>query len=194
MSQPDTESDTDTEKSESAARKGPKKVPRGKPRLKLPSTAEGKSRWPTYAALAIAVIALAVAITAWFRPAHSGTPSFNDQQTADAKKSVCRAYTSVKQSVVVNTHMTNPNGDDPVGQLAVAANARLALLGGGQYLRDRLAAAPAAPAELAKAVTSMATTIEDLGIGYLSGESAVAQDPLRNDLNSEIGQIDALCA
>ncbi|MBO0865221.1 MAG: hypothetical protein J2P16_09135 [Mycobacterium sp.] len=169
-------------------------MPRGKPRMTLPSNSDGKSRWLTYLALAIAVVAVAVAIAAWFRPAHSSTTSFSDQQTADAKKSVCAAYNSVKRGVVMNTHLTNPHGDDPVGQLAVAANARLALLGGGQYLRDRLAAQPAAPADLSKAVTSMANTIQDLGIGYVSGESAFAQDPLRNDLNSEIGQIDAMCA
>lgn len=40
----------------------------------------------------------------------------------------------------------------------------------------------------------MAATIEDLGVGYLSGQSALAMDPMRNDLNSEIRQIDALCA
>lgn len=187
MSQPETDAGTDTEKRESAASNGPKK--------KVPhSTGEGKSRWPTYLALAAAVIAVAVAVAAWLRPAHSNTPSFNDQQTADAKKSMCTAYTSVHQAVVANTHMRNPHGDDAIGQLAVAANARLALLGGGQYLQDRLAANPATPADLAKAVTSMAATIEDLGVGYLSGQSALAMDPMRNDLNSEIRQIDALCA
>jgi hypothetical protein len=193
MPEPDT--DTDIEKGESASQKEPKKVPHGKPRLKLPRTGgEGKSRWPMYVSLAIAVIAVAVAIAAWFRPAHSSAPSFDGQQTTEAKKSVCTAYNSVKQAVVINTHMENPRGDDPVGHLAVAANARLALLGGGQYLQDRLAAAPAAPADLANAVTTMAKTTEDLGMGYLTGASSLALDPLRNDLNSEIGQLDAMCA
>lgn len=185
----------DTENAESATTTEPKKAPHGKTRMPLPPrTGDGKSRWVTYAALAIAVIAVAIAVAAWLRPAHSGTTHYNDQQTADAKKSVCAAYNSTKQAVVVNTHMANPNGADPAGQLAVAANARLALLGGGEYLRDRLAAAPAAPADLANAVTSMAKTTEDLGMGYLNGGSSFALEPLRKDLNNEIGQIDALCS
>lgn len=189
MSQPSA--DAETVDADTRAKKDPKKVPRGKPRLTLPSTGEGKTHWTRFLALAIAVIAVAVAVAAWFRPAHSGAPSYSEQQTADAKKSVCTAYDSTKRAVRLNTHMESP---DPIGQLAVAANARLALLGGGEYLQGRLAAAPAAPADLANAVSSMAKTIEDLAMGYLTGSSGFALDPLRKDLDSEIGQIDALCA
>ena len=146
------------------------------------------------AALAIAVIAAAIAIAAWLRPAHeSASPTFTDQQTAEAKTNICSAYTAVDQAVVANTHLANPIPNDPIGQLAVAADARLALLGGGAYLRDRLAAGPASPGDLAKALNSMANTIEQLGIGYLAGASNIVQDPLRHDLDSEITQMDELC-
>ena len=149
------------------------------------------SPWVTLAALAIAVIAVALAIAAWFRPAPS--PSFNDQQTAQAKTHVCSTYTAVRKGVVINTHLANPVPNDPIGQFAVAANARLALLGGGGYLRDRLAAEPAAPGDLAKAVDSMADTIEQLGTGYLADAPNDVLDPLRNNLNSQITQINKLC-
>lgn len=92
----------------------------------------------------------------------------------------------------MNTHMVNPDPNSPIGQLAVAANARLALLGGGAYLRDRLTAEPAAPAGLAKAVKSMANTLEELGIGYLAGLNSTL-GPLRNALDSEISQINGMC-
>ena len=83
-----------------------------------------------FAALAIAVFAAAVAITAWFRPAaESASPTFTDQQTTQAKTIVCSAFTAVHQGVVRNTHLTGVNPNDPAGQLAIAANARLALLG-----------------------------------------------------------------
>jgi hypothetical protein len=168
--------------------------PPTKGRWKVSTTGGRKSRWPTFAALAIAVVAAGLAIVAWFRPPHGASPTFTSQQIADAKTNVCSAYTAVQQGVVINTHLVNPRADDPIGTLAVAANARLALLGGGAYLRDRLAAEPAAPADLAKAVKSMANTIEQLGINYLAGASNLVQDPLRNDLNSEIAQINGLCA
>ena len=167
-------------------------VPEDGPAEPYPTKSGSKSsRWTTLAALAIALIALALAIAAWFRPAQSA-PTFTGQQTADAKTNVCSAYTAVHQAVVMNTHLANPDPKNPIGQLAVAANARLALLGGGAYLRDRLAAEPAAPADLTKAVTSMANTIEQLGVGYLAGLNSTL-DPLRQELNSEIAQINGVC-
>ncbi len=147
-----------------------------------------------FAALAIAVIAAAVAIAGWFRPApQSASPAFSDQQTAQAKANVCSAYTAVHQGVVRNTHLTDPNPNDPAGQLAIAANARLALLGGGAYLRDRVADEPATPADLAQAVNSIGSTIEKLGVGYLEAASNIVLDPLRHDLDSQVAQINKLC-
>jgi hypothetical protein len=151
-----------------------------------------KSRWPTFAALAIAVLALAIAGLAWFRPVQS--PAFTAQETADAKTNVCTASKVARQAVVTNTHLVNPRGNDQIGTLAVAANARLALLGGGAYLRDRLDAEPATPADLAKALKAMAGTMEQLGINYLAGSTSTAQDPLRNNLDKEIAAINKLCA
>jgi len=151
------------------------------------------SRWASFAALAIALIATAVAIASWFRPAPQPSPAFTDQQTTQAKTNVCSAYTAVHQGVVRNTHLADPNPNDAAGQFAIAANARLALLGGGAYLHDRLAAEPATPADLAQAVNSMGMTIEQLGVGYLEAASNIVLDPLRHDLDSQIAQINKLC-
>jgi hypothetical protein len=193
MSQPSAP-DADTTKAESSSPTDAVQASRGKARPSLSSTGQAMSRWIAIAALVLALIAVAIAVAAWFRPAHSGATHFSDQQTADAKKSTCTAYNSAKQAVVINTHMANPRPDDPAGQLAVAVNARLALLGSGQYLRDRLAANPATPGDLTNAVTSMAKTVEDLGMGYLNETSNFVLEPLRSDLNNEIGQLDAICA
>ena len=176
-----------THSTESEVEASPKKPHRSPPSWK-------SSRWPMYAALAIAVIAAAVAIAGWFRPApKNASPTFTDQQTTQAKTNVCSAYTTVHQGVVRNTHLADPNQNDPAGQLAIAANARLALLGGGGYLRDRVATQPATPADLAQAVNSMANTIEQLGVGYLAGATNIVLDPLRSDLDSQVKQINGLC-
>jgi hypothetical protein len=150
------------------------------------------SRWPTYAALALAVVATVLAALAYFLPAHhqASVP----QQDGDAKANVCSAYKGAHRSVVVNTHMESRNPNDAVAELSVATNARLALIGGGAYLKDRLASNTAAPADLANAVNSFANTIEQLGTNYLIGVAAELQDPLRKDLDSEVAQIDKLCA
>jgi hypothetical protein len=165
------------------------------PQDPLPVPPSGKwSRWPMFAALAIAAIALAVAVTTWFRPApDSASTTFTDRQTAQAKSNICSAYTTTHQGVVRNTHLADPNLNDPAGQFAIAANARLALLGGGAYLRDRVAAQPATPADLAQAVQSLADTIEQLGVGYLAASTPLVLDPLRHDLDAQVARINQLC-
>jgi hypothetical protein len=77
--------------------------------------------------------------------------------------------------------------------LAVATSARLALYGGGSYLRDHLTRAPATPADLAKAVDSLATTLEDLAVNYLAGATALLQDPLRHNLDGQLVDVDERC-
>jgi hypothetical protein len=145
---------------------------------------------PTLAALVIAVIAAVLAIAGWLWPMHEG-PSY--PQSGDAKTNLCAAYKVVHQAVVTNTHLATPGGKDPGGHLAVAANARLALLGGGAYLRDSLNAQTSPPADLAKAVDSFAGTIEQLGVNYLANAGNDAQVPLRRDLDSEIKTLNKLC-
>src|ERR1700730_18687560 len=149
------------------------------------------SRWPTYAALAIAVIAVALAALAYFHPAHKAASVA--QQGGDAKANVCSAYAAAHKAVVINTHMQSPNINDQVAELAVATNARLALIGGGAYLRGLIAANNAAPADLANAANSFANTVEQLGMNYLIQAGAAAQDPLRHDLDSQITQLNKLC-
>jgi hypothetical protein len=156
-----------------------------------PSGSAG-SRWPALAALALATVATVLAALAYFHPAHhqASVP----QQDGDAKANVCSAYKGAHRSVIVNTHMQSRNPNDAVAELSVATNARLALVGGGAYLKDRLAANTAAPADLADGVNSFANTIEQLGMNYLIGAAAEVQDPLRKSLDSEVTQLDKLCA
>lgn len=145
---------------------------------------------PLLAVLAIALVALGFAVAGWLRPAYEG-PRY--PQSGDAKTNLCAAYAVAHQAVVTNTHLANPGGKDPTGQLAVAANARLALLGGGAYLRDSLNSQTAPPADLAAAVNSLATTIEQLGVNYLANAGNDAQAPLRRDLDSEVATLKKLC-
>jgi hypothetical protein len=155
-----------------------------------PSERPKASQWITYAALALAVIAVILAALAYFGQKHNSA-SATAQQGGDAKANVCAAYASTRKAVVVNTHLQSPHPDS---QLAVAANARLALIGGGAYLSQRLAANTAAPADLANAANSLVNTIQQLGINYLDQAPPNIQDPVRKDLSNELSQIDKLCA
>jgi hypothetical protein len=151
------------------------------------------SRWSTFAALAIAVVALVLAGLAYFHPTHTGGTGV-PQQGGDAKANVCIAYLAAHNAVVINTHLQSPNPNDPTAELSVATSARLALIGSGTYLKERLAANSAAPTDLVNAVDALANTVEQLGINYLNRAKADAQDALRRDLNSQIGAADKLCA
>jgi hypothetical protein len=150
------------------------------------------SRVVTWGTAALAVVAVAVAVAAWFRAGH-GAPSYDENQTSQAKTSVCGAYDIVHQGVLKTTNKPNPNANDPVGALAVAANARVSLLGGGLYLRERVAAEPAAPGDLAKALNNLSTTLEQLGVNYLAETDNTAQTQLLQSLNGQFTQIDGLC-
>lgn len=153
------------------------------------------TRWIAPTGLLVGLIALILTLVQWFGPSShgSGPGTFSDQQAKAAKTSTCGAYTTVHRAVTTNTHLESPPDGGPLGPLTVATSARLALYGGGGYLHDRLASQPATPADLAKAVDSLATTLEDLAVNYLSGAAAITQDQLRHKLDGQIAAVDGLC-
>ena len=156
------------------------------------ATASSRSKlaqWIPLAALVIAVIAATAAVLGWFYPhksASSSAPTYSDQQTKDAKVQVCTAFMTVDRAVVRNTHLKNPPEGGPIGALSVATSARLALYGGGAYLRDQVNLNPAAPANLTKSANAVATTLQELGIGYLASAPEFTQDSLRQNLDGQI--------
>lgn len=143
------------------------------------------SRWVAPAALVIAVVAVALAIWALVS-ANSGTALAGDPKTR-----VCTAFGTVTTSVRMQTH--NDLGPDPVAQAAVAANARLALFGGGQYLVDMLDSET--PAELADAVRSFGNELQQIGMYALAGvaNSDPAQSARLTEADSTQKQIADLC-
>jgi hypothetical protein len=93
---------------------------------------------------------------------------YSDSQQADAKTKVCTAHAIVSNGVSLNTKMAPPGGDgDVTGQLAVAANARMSLFFGGEYLLARLD--PATPSELAGEVRTFANNLMDIGAAATAG-------------------------
>jgi len=130
------------------------------------------SRWVAPAALVIALIALGLVIWALVRSPSSEAKA---PPSDDAKAHVCAAFGTVRKAVSLQTNADV--GPDPVAKEAVAANARLATLGGGQYLLSLLD--PGIPSELADAVRSFAKDLQDVGMNQLAGVSG--QDPAQAD-------------
>ena len=121
--------------------------------------------------LVVAVAALVLSGWLLIRLVQEGTvisPNYSDTQRADAKQKVCAATDLVRKGVSLNTNLQPPGGpEDVTGSLAVAANARIALYDGGQYLLARTD--PATPPDLADAVTKFANLLMDIGAGSTSG-------------------------
>lgn len=126
----------------------------------------------------IALVALGLSSWALFRPAKSATSadatqpiestSYTAEQQAAAKAKICAAHGLVRDGVTLNTNLQAPGGpDNAVGTLAVAANGRVALLGGGQYLLANLD--PATPQQVADAVRPFALKLMDIGAAATAG-------------------------
>ena len=132
-----------------------------------PPPSRGPSRLPT--AIAIALIAVAVAIGAWFRPApkaeEPAAKTYSEQEVADAKKAVCEAYKKVDRALTATT--SRSNGGQPTDDVLISINVRLALTEGAQYLRTRLGEQPATPEPLAEAVRKATDAYQDIAIARL---------------------------
>ncbi|MBV8182964.1 MAG: hypothetical protein JO045_30085 [Mycobacterium sp.] len=127
------------------------------------------ARWPAFTALAIALIALAVGLVGWFRPApHSNQPppkpAYTQQQIADAKAKVCAAFGKLDRAGGVLITLSK-SSDELVG----AINTRQVFDVFSRYLLATLAEEPATPADLATAIREQATTLEEVVIDYQDG-------------------------
>lgn len=119
--------------------------------------------WAAPLAVLLGVIATALSVWALVSASSKGTDSA--ALPGDPKMRVCNAFETVARGVALQTH--NDLGADPIAQAAVASNARLALVGGGDYLLRQLDANT--PAQLADAVRSFARDLQDIGMNALAG-------------------------
>lgn len=191
---------------EHPAAAGPAAVPAASAAATLGSpvpttTLRNAPRWPGFAALAVALIALGLAIAGWFRPipvprnasTAPATHTFTEQQIAAAKANVCAAYRRVSHSIDINTNGTAPPASDRIATLAVATNARLALHAGANYLADVLITNPATPTDLTQTVHSLSREYQELTLIDLAGESESSQQAIRKSIDWDMTTLDRLC-
>jgi hypothetical protein len=121
--------------------------------------------------LVVALAAAALSGYLLFRVMREGTPNspnYSGAQRSDAKQKICAATDVVRKGVSLNTNLQPPGGpEDVTGSLAVAANARISLYDGGQYLLARLD--PATPPDLADTVKKFANLLMDIGANATAG-------------------------
>ncbi|KUI11984.1 hypothetical protein AU193_02430 [Mycobacterium sp. GA-1285] len=142
--------------------------------------------------LVVAVVALALA--GWTLYKTSQDPEYDSTQVADAKAKICGAADVVRKGITLNTNMQPAGGPrDVTGAQAVAANARISLYDGGQYLLDRLD--PATPVVLAEKVRQFANNLMDIGANATAGvpNDDPAQAKRLTDADAENKSITELC-
>jgi hypothetical protein len=162
-----------------------------------PSPSGGPSRWPTFLALALAVVASGLAIVGWFRPSpaapppRSTGPTYTEQQISESKTRSCAAFDTVLKGVTLQTHGEASN--DPAMRKAQAVNGQLSLVAGGWYLHDHVD--PATPAQLAADIRKTADVLSDLGANALAGAQNLDQPQasLLAEAKSSFAQVQELC-
>jgi hypothetical protein len=145
------------------------------------------------AAVVIGLIAAALGGYALYAVKHQDK-TYTEAEQDTAKIALCDAMKTVSKGIAINTNLAVPGGpDDTTGALAVAANARLALITGGQYLLNRID--PAAPADLATAARKYANTLLDIGAAATAGSQT--DDPQQkvrlDDAGADSKQINDIC-
>ena len=118
-------------------------------------------------ALVVALIAVGIAVWALLSVPDQPAPVSAEGVTlaGDSKDRVCKAANVVATAVQLQT---NANiGSDPAAIQSVAANSRLAMLGGGEYLLSQISTDT--PKDLADASRAFGTTLQQIGVNALAG-------------------------
>jgi hypothetical protein len=154
----------------------------------------GPARWPMVVMLVITLVAVGAAVAAWLRPvpatpaATSPTPTFSDQQVAEAKRKVCAAYEKMHRALDMNSRRNG--GDDPNLQLLVAVNMREVFIAGSVRLLTTLTDEPATPPELAAAARKLADLSQIITLDGLVSDLSV---PAQQAANATGETIERLC-
>ncbi|MDG5486296.1 hypothetical protein [Mycolicibacterium gadium] len=121
----------------------------------------------TVISLVVAVAALGLAAWSLYQ-SDPADRDYDAAQVAEAKARACAAVDIVRRGISLNTNLMPAGGaGDVTGAQAVAANARVSLYDGGQYLLARLD--PATPEDLAAKVREFAENLMDIGANATAG-------------------------
>jgi hypothetical protein len=163
----------------------PPGAPQGYPPAR-PATPTKPSRAPVIISLVIAIIAIAVAVGAWFRPAPNTsdtktTPQYSEQQVADAKEAVCAAHDLVTRATETAGAQTS---DDPTVKFLFAVNGRVGAITSANYILATLEEFPATSDQLANAVRETALAYQETNLLHLANAPKEETDVVYDKLNA----------
>ncbi|BBY91643.1 hypothetical protein MGALJ_13120 [Mycobacterium gallinarum] len=168
----------------------------------MPETA-ASAKSSIVSVLALVIALTAVGLAAWVLIKESKSQSaqsgesvsvFTGDAADDPKATICEAFNVVRTGVQTNTNLQPPGGpEDVTGSMAVAANARLSLVEGGQYLLARLQ--PDTSQDLTDAIRTFANQLMDIGAHSIAGipNSDPAQSARLKEADASSAEIADLC-
>ncbi|BBY63510.1 hypothetical protein MHEL_17530 [Mycolicibacterium helvum] len=149
---------------------------------------------PTIIAIVIAVIAIAVAIGAWFRPIPKpeapAAKTYSEQEVADAKKAVCDAFDRGQRTLDVTGGKVGANPSD---SFTVAVNSRVAIGTISTYWRSTLQQHPATPTDLANTLSSLADLYENILLTQLAEGNRPDLDALYASADNSVPKMTQAC-
>jgi hypothetical protein len=160
--------------------------PAGQPSA-WPAVPPKQSRGPVIISLVVAVIAMAVAVAAWFRPAPDppaaadSSPKYSAQEVTEADRAMCAAYDKVYAALAGSGGQSST---DPNIQLVIALNTRLATHVNSDYLRQALAQNPATTPDLAGTFRKMASAYDEIVLGQLAGSQTADLQQFNDQLDA----------
>ncbi|MDR3664110.1 MAG: hypothetical protein P4L86_27615 [Mycobacterium sp.] len=158
--------------------------------------AAGSLSIPQIVAIVAVVVALAAAgVAGWaLYKVNNQAKTYSPAEQDAAKIALCDAMKVVSKGISINTNLAIPGGPgDTTGALAVAANARMALITGGQYLLIKIT--PAVPTDLADVSRKYSDTLLDIGAAATAGaQTDDQQQKVRlDDAGTYSKQINDIC-
>lgn len=145
-----------------------------------PPTPPKQSRVPVIASLIIAIVAVAVATAAWFRPAGEITaspeahiPKFSAEEISSAKDSVCEAHEKVSRATEAAGGETS---DDQLTKFAIALGIRVTATLSADYIFRKLEENPATPPDLANDLRDLASAYQELLLSQIGNATTEELD------------------
>lgn len=162
------------------------------------ASSTGRSRPPKYLLVAtlvsslIAVAAIGVAATAWFRSGDGSNPedtsaSFSEQEIAAAEESICVAYQKTSNALSKSASQVS---EDPNVKYMLSLNTRLTIHANASYLRTAIANNPALDPEAAKIFDDMSSAYDDILMAQLADAPAESYE----EVNAKLDDADARAA
>lgn len=139
---------------------------------RVPTAATGSSpRWIAPVALLLSLLAVGASVWSLFKPAPTpeATPTvFTAAAVDNPKGAACDAAALVANGVMRQSQVNL--GPEPAALETVAANTRLAMAGGADYLRTTVPSNT--PAELAEPIATLAKQLQDAAQHFFVGQTS----------------------